>query len=138
MAVSTPAQRRSLWFATLVGPVTWSVYFLAGYSLAEAACRLPLLTGSVWGHSAVTVALLALTAATLLLTLYAAWLAYAHWRRLKGAQPAEKPPTTGGRPAGLEGDTDRFLAVSGILLNGLFALLTIANGLPPLLLPPCG
>ena len=124
MAASTPAQRRSLAIAALAGPLAWSTYFLVGYSLAEAACRLPLLTGTVLGLAAVSFAVLVLTAATAIISLYAGWLAYAHWRRRS-------------RPAGQDGDTDRFLAVSGILLNGLFAFVTIATAVPALVLSPC-
>ncbi len=124
MAASTSAQRRSLAIAALAGPLAWSTYFLVGYSLAEAACRLPLLTRTLFGLAPVAFAVVALTAATTIIALYAGWLAYAHWRRLS-------------RPAGQDADTDRFLAVSGILLNGLFAFVTIATGVPALVLSPC-
>jgi hypothetical protein len=124
MAASTRAQRRSLAFAVLTGPIAWTVYFLAGYSLTEAACRLPLLMGWVGGAglSAVSVGVLVLTVAALLVILYAGWLAYGHWRR----------------PAPAKSEMERFMAVSGLLLNALFGLLTIATGLPALVLAPCG
>jgi hypothetical protein len=64
---------------------------------------------------------LVLTAATLLICVYGGWLAYRHWRRLSG----------------LDAETERFMAVAGILLNGLFAFLALAHGLPTLVLSPC-
>ncbi len=152
MSTSTPAQLRRLLFGALTGPVAWSVYFLAGYSLVEGACRLPPLTAppGAAGLSAVSVVVLVLTLVTVLVTLYAGWLAYAHWRWLEGAPPADPrllgndPPVTGRatgtrvRPAGLDRDTERLMAVGGILLNGLFAFLTIVTGLPAVVLAPCG
>ena len=130
MSTARSSQLRRLWLVALTGPVAWSSYFLAGYSLLEAACRMQVLTAPLGlaGLSAVSVAVLALTAVTVVVILSAGWLALAQWRRLKAAEAGSPQP---------ELEAERFLTVGGLLLSGLFAYLTLATGLPALVLTPC-
>jgi hypothetical protein len=131
--------------------VTWSFHFLAGYGLVEAACQLNTLTApfGVAGLSVVAFLVLLLTVVALLVILYSGWLAYVHWRRLKAEAPEkrrdrrphprakDRAPSAPSGPDGTARDMTRFMAVGGLLLSGLFAFVTIATGLPVLVLAPC-
>jgi hypothetical protein len=120
----------ALWFGLLAGPLIWSVYFMAGYALVEFACKLGLLRFNLLGLSAVSAIIIGLTLVALLATLYAGFVAYQKWQRMRRDESdqvdrgrAEKSPM--------------FMALAGVLLSGLFALLILLTGIPALVLRPC-
>lgn len=112
--LSGPTTRRQQWLGFVLSPVVWTVYFVVMYVLNEAACRLPLLLpGAFFPLATVS------TVLTLGLIGLAVWWA---WRALR------------------EGDgagNGRFLGLSGLLLGGLFVVMTTAVWVAALVLMPC-
>jgi hypothetical protein len=120
----------SPWFHLLASPIIWGVYFLATYSLVEAACQSGFLDTPLVGLSALSVAVLLLTLIALLATLYAGWAAYHQWRTLN-------PQVIENEVARQEALARHFMALSGVWLSALFSLTLLATGLPALVLSPC-
>jgi hypothetical protein len=121
---------RSLWFGLLAGPITWSVYFMAGYSLIEFTCKLGLLEFRILGLAALSAIVVGLTLIALLVTLYAGFLAYRNWQQVQEDEPDRAQQS---RPE----ENSRFMALAGMLLSGLFSLLILLTGIPTFFLPPC-
>ena len=99
-------------------PLAWSVHLLLSYALVALACT----TVNVWMLHAVTVG-------TLAPTLLAGLVAYRAWKRHRAdAGRAVRGPASGWQ---------RFMALSGLLLSGLFGLAILLEGLPVVVLSPC-
>jgi hypothetical protein len=123
-------QLRPLLFGLLAGPVIWSLYFMAGYGLTEFACKMGLLSPSAPQFNWVTITIFVLTLLSLGLVVYAAIYGYRNWDRLNEAQ-------LGASEHDLILSTKEFLAVTGIFLNILFAVIILFTGIPPLFLATC-
>lgn len=110
---SKSAQRR-LWIGFLGGPVVWSLYFVLVYSHDEAACNLNVVAPS-------TVFPVATLFGVLSLGLIGAslYLSYLAWRLGEGQEQA------------------RFAGLAGLVMNGLFVLMTVAVWAITWVLPPC-
>lgn len=112
--LTAPTTRRQQWLGFITSPIVWTVYFVVVYVLDEAACALDLLSPT---------AVLPLTTLFALLTLgfigLAAWLALRAWREGDGA------------------GNGRFLGLSGLLLCGMFTLMTVAVWVAAWVLMPC-
>lgn len=117
------------WFVLLAGPVGFSVLFLAVYLLNELSCNLDYLLDEVAGLTISSVISLVLTAATLALIAYAGYLAYGIWQarrqQVEGDGQADKT------------DNRYFIGLFGVLISGLFVLLSLAIGAAVLWLRPC-
>lgn len=105
-----------LWLAIAAGPAAWAVNQLAGYALVKPVCR---------ADAAGTLVILAATA--LLITVAGAALAWSQALKLKNAD------LTGERTE----DRSLMLAVSGVALNALLALLIVTSASAPAFLSPC-
>lgn len=105
---------RQQWFGFITGPTACSVYFILVYVLDEAACALKSVS-----PTAVLPLTTFLTAVTLGLIGLAGWQAWAAWRW------------------GDDAGNGRFLGLSGLLLSGLFTLMTIATWVAAWVLMPC-
>ena len=123
-------QLRSLLFGLLAGPVTWSLYFMAGYGLTEFACKMGLLRPYKHPLNWVTITISVMTLISMGLVIYAAIYGYRRWDRLNETQ-------LGASEHELILSTKEFLAVAGIFLNILFAVLILITGIPPLFLSTC-
>lgn len=123
-------QLRSLWFGLLAGPIVWTIYFLLGYGLIESVCKLGLLESRILGLATVSTVIVGLTVLALLITLYAGFLAYRNWQRIKDD---ELDGSQSDRPE----ENSRFMALAGLLLSGLFSLTILLTGVPAFILPPC-
>ena len=110
---------RRLWLAIALGPLAWLVYISIGYALVPFACRHP--------GAAPRIALYGGGAATLLVTLVAAILAWPAWWATRRATAEEAPPA--GRI--------RFMAITGFASGALFVVVAIAGIVPLFLLGPC-
>ena len=122
---------RSLWLGLLAGPIVWSLYFIGGYALSEAACYLGFLDGTLLGFNALTTILLLLTTVAFVAIVGIGWLDYQNWRRLRSRRYKEVT-------VGQIDDYGSFMAVVGLMLSGLSALLTLVIGLAVPFLPMCG
>lgn len=120
-----PAVHRRPWLPMLAPPVAWAVAFLFAFGFAEVACAADIAETRLAGVSVVRWAVLAAVAAAAAVALYTGRLSFRWWRELPGE----------GR--GSARGTDRFAAVSGMLLSALFAsgLLFLALTVP--FAPPC-
>lgn len=100
----------------LIGPAAWFLDLQISYALVKWACAT--------GHRAV---LLAVPAASFAAICLAGWMSWTSWRKLGVAD------RTG---ASVE-DRSRFLALAGLGLNAVFALLVLTSLAPRILLTPC-
>jgi hypothetical protein len=120
-----------LWYELLSGPIIWSVYFLAGYLLAELACRIDILPGTLFGMNALSGVLILLTLAALGASVLAGLHGYRTYKKHSRVNEPNQPE---------EMDIDarnRFMALSGLILNVLFVFLILLTGYPLLVLNPC-
>ncbi len=122
---------RTLWLGLFFSPVVWSIFHVTGYLISEAACRTSFLQFQVGGMSALMLALLALTALTLALLVWNGWWSYRSWRHYAAESPEEEYPLQAY-------DRDEFMALSGLLLSGLFILLVLLTAYPFFVLNACG
>lgn len=109
-----PTTRRQQWLGFMLSPAAWTVYFVVIYVLNEAACRLPLLSPMAFFPLATL-----FTGVVLALIGLAGWWAWRAWREGDGA------------------GNGRFLGITGLLLSGLFVVMTTAVWVAALVLPPC-
>ena len=113
-----------LLIATLGAPVAWALHRAVCYFLVALACT------TSWRGTGVTVAILAVTA---VLGAFSAWcgrFSYRRWRALGGEGGWDRALD---RPGGRGG----FYWILGVLLSGLFTLVIVLEGLPPLFVPTC-
>ena len=122
---------RSLFFGLLTGPIVWSLFFMAGYGLTEFACKMGVMQARVLGLTVVTLTIVVLGVIALSITVFAGIFAYRHWDRLDEAELGYHTDQE------LLRSTKEFLALAGILLNILFAVLIILTAIPSLMLAPC-
>ena len=106
-----------LWAAVFAGPAVWFLGMLTNFALAPWACALG------WKPAGFAVTLVALA-----VTLTAGLISWKLWR----AAGLEMPGEIGGTVA-----RDRSLALSGVLLNAMFALVIIAQTIPNIVLKAC-
>lgn len=104
-----------LWAGWVLGPLAWALHLMGSYLLVEWVCR----TGGYW-------ALHALTVGTAVLA-------------LAGAVPGWRSWSAAGRrwPASNDEGPNRFLAVGGMLVSLLSALVILAEGIPNFILDAC-
>lgn len=120
---------RTMTLGFIAGPLTWGIYFLAGYLLIEAGCKSELFGLSLLGLSGISTAVLGLTIIALSIVLFAGWWSYRTWRDRRD----EVPGTDNGGPfeggSWLADGYVRFMTFVGMLLNVLFAVVIIFTGL---------
>jgi hypothetical protein len=115
---------RSLVLGVLIGPISWSVFFLVGYLIAETACTAGILQSSIAGLNLVVVVILAVALLAILVTGFGSLRSYRRWR----AQSSDARQTE---------DLATFLALVGTALNVLFALAIVSTALGLIYLEPC-
>lgn len=117
---SRPLTSAALWFALLGPPLAWTAQLVVGYGVEEADCGK---AGQSWAlhTTAWEVALLALGGVVGVASLAAA---IALWRGSERHAPDPR-----GRIA--------FLAVSALLIDGLFLALIVLTGIGTIVLDPC-
>lgn len=106
-----------LWSGWVIGPGAWSLHLMGSYLLVARACA----ADAMWMLHATTLA-------TLLLSLAGIAVAWRQWGRV-----GRRWPGSGDGEAG----RTRFMAVMGLLICALSALLIVAEGVPNFFLSPC-
>lgn len=111
------------WFAVLAGAGAWATQFIVSYNLTDTGACAPaaphfLASG---GYRPVLVVVNGLAAAVAAVALV---VSHRCWRRLNDADPTP-------------GDRASWLAMAGIMANGLFLLMILASFLPLALLSSC-
>lgn len=108
----------------LVGPVSWTIFFIAGYLVAEAACVAGTLEQNVGGFNLVVIVVVALA---LIAAAVTAWAALWGYRRRRAAD-ADMDDSE---------DLHTFLATATMLLNGLFLLAIVITAVAMFFILPC-
>lgn len=133
MVTQTTAQQpnaRALWRGFLAGPITWIVYFMIGYLLVEVVCKSDFLNFSLLGFPAVSAIILLLTIISVFITLYSGFANYRKWQQAPGDKGLDFTEQLDPGPV-------RFMALAGLLLSGLFALIILMTGISVFMLRPC-
>jgi len=106
-----------LWYGVLIGAAAWKLQLVVNYALVPYACWHRV---EIVNHGA--------SLATFLLALTGAWVAWGSWK-----ETGEDFDTELGGPVG----RSRFMALGGMALSALFALLILGQWIPNLFLSPC-
>lgn len=121
---------KTLWFGMFGSPVIWSIHLILGYTFSEAACTAGLLNFTIAGADGVMLVLILWTLLAMAGILWNGWWSYRSWRHYAALNPEEEHPLQAF-------DRDEFLALSGLLLSGIFFLLLLINLYPFFVLRPC-
>lgn len=124
---------RTLALSALVGPISWSTFFIVGYLIAEAACIAGFWQSNVAGLSLVVVVIIALAA---VFTLLSAGVSVWTFRRWRAADQREQQTREGEHVQQTE-DLGAFLALAATGLNVLFALAIVITAVSMIFLVPC-
>ena len=111
-------------YSLLVGPIAYSIFFVAGYLLVETACETGILLRRLAGIPLVLLLVVALSVVTLGLIAYGGIHAYRAW----GARRDQDL---------LAEERDQFMALSALILTTLFGLGTVLTALSVVVLEPC-
>jgi len=113
-----------MFLVTLIGPLSWGVFFLAGYLTAEASCFLGLFQRTAAGLDLLVVIDAALGLVATLISGLSAVYAFRRWRRERA---------TGSETE----NVNAFLALMAALLGALFALANLTTAFSFIFLAPC-
>lgn len=111
-------------YSLLVGPIAYSIFFVAGYLLVEAACRTGILLRQVVGIPLALLLVVGLGVLVLALIAYGGIRAYRAWSPRR-----DQDLLAEGR--------DEFMALAALILTALFGLATVLTALSVLVLEPC-
>jgi hypothetical protein len=116
------------WLTLLVGPLTWSFYFLLVYTLGEFGCRGGWLQTTVLGLPAPGLVVSVITVVALVVGGAATRRVYGQWRAASRRQQENWPETE---------DRDRFMRLAGWMLGLLFTYMILLTGISALVVPQC-
>ncbi|MWJ26980.1 hypothetical protein LG290_04900 [Halomonas sediminis] len=108
-----------LWTGWVVGIIAWTLHLIASYLLVSWVCA----TGNYWALHGVTLATLAMSVA-------GGWVAWRQWSEVGRQWPDAGDPQA-------QTSRIRFMAVGGLMISGLSALLIVAEGIPNFFLSAC-
>jgi hypothetical protein len=115
------------WIVLLISPVVWTLSFGIIYLLNEAVCGLHFWRRFVWDEiTAVIPVMLLILLLTLGVTIGNAWFGWKMWRKASLAAQDEAAA-----------ERDRFIGAAGMMMGGLFAVLTGGLTVVVLWLQPC-
>ena len=115
--LAEPRSAAALWYGVLAGAFAWKLQLVVNYAVVPYAC---------WHRFELMNHLASL--ATFFLALSGAWVAWRSWKRAGEEWDTER--------GGLVGRS-RFMALGGLALSLLFALLILGQWIRNLLLSPC-
>jgi hypothetical protein len=105
------------WVGLLLPPIAWGIQLQTVYLTSEFGCYT---SDFLWNHI--------VSVAMFVLSIFGGFIAYTKWRSLaSGTDTAADSPI----------DRKRFMAIGGMLLGVLFAVLIFAQWLPTLMGVPC-
>jgi len=104
------------WFAVLAGPTAWSLQFIVSYNVTDTGACTPAASHFLasGGFRPVVAVVSALAAA---ITAVGLVVSYRCWKRLRGQDPTP-------------GERASWLAVAGMMSNGLFLIMIVGSFLP--------
>lgn len=112
--------RTALWFGFLGGAVAWTLHLLAASFISEWGCLTGLARWQWLGLTSIAWLLIAASVLMLLLAIWATWVAYRLQHQLSEA---------GSTPLDRHG-TATFLARAGLITNGVFTFIILAQCVP--------
>lgn len=118
----------SLWGSLATGAVIWSLHLVVSYALVSLACERGLLQATWGGLTLARWVTIGLTVLAAFAVLFAGVVAHRNWRQLRRTRT-----TNGDEPGG----RFRFMALMGVLLNGIFLLAIVVSFFPIIFLPLC-
>jgi hypothetical protein len=123
----TPRRELLTWFGLLGPPLAWTLQFLFGFTVSEAACNE---AGTRWGVAVddLTLAATAVAAAITVLAGLSALAVFRGTRQARGEGGAEEKPPLG---------RVHFLATVGVAVTPLFLFIIVMNGVGVLVLTNC-
>jgi hypothetical protein len=116
-AIPDARHLRALWIGLLLAPIAFLINLELAYALVPTACS---------SRNEVPVHLVHL--ACLLLTIYGLMTAWRSWKVTGATWPGEQ-----GDPL----SRSRFMALTGMLVSGMFLLVIVAQWIPTFVLDPC-
>lgn len=120
---------RGLLFGLLAAPIAWAALHMFDYLWIETACQAGLLGGTMAGLTGVAWVVVAATLVALVISVAAGVISFRRWQSLREPDDDDDLEPVEAR--------SRFLALSGVLVSALFALLIIMTGVPVFLMAPC-
>ena len=127
---NTPVSSRRQCFRLLAVPIVWMTHFVFLYMVDEFVCKIDFFTTEYFGLSVAAIMILLSTVATLAITGYAGWSSYRIWR---STNVEDQPEWQRER----EESRLRFMGLSGVLISGMFFLLTVGLAVAVIVLSPC-
>ena len=115
---SSSRENLALWIGLLGTAVIWFVQLECNYALVPWACS----NGTSWALYATTILFLVCGAIP-------GWVAWKCWIASEEGKRTDRESSGGGRR--------RFMALTGILMSGLFFLLILAQAIPTFFINPC-
>ena len=112
-----PRGLAALWYGLLIGAVAWKLQLVVNYAVVPYAC---------WNR--VEFVNHAASFAMLALALSGCWVAWGSWKKTGEGTDMEMGGVVG---------RSRFMALGGMALSGLFALMILGQWIPNLVLSPC-
>lgn len=107
-----------LWVGWVIGPVAWALHLLISYVLVTWVCE----SGHHWTLHVTTLV-------TLVMSLIGAWLTWRQWSVAGRQWPGGNDSRSSSRI--------QFMAVGGLMLSVLSALLIVTEGIPNFFLGAC-
>jgi hypothetical protein len=106
-----------LWFGFLGGAIAWLLHLFIGYLLVGYAC-----------HFGLTFLIHIVSVVLLGVSLLSGWVSYRSWQDLGRSTEDEGEGVIG---------RSRWMALSGMVAGGWFAVVIVAQWIPVFMLPPC-
>jgi hypothetical protein len=116
----------SQWFGVSAGPVLWSVCLGISYPMIAIGCNIGFIRPQIIGLSGIEIPVALMSIVAVLITLLAAGISWRNWHRLKDSNGGNAPR-----------DRGRFMAVSGMALSILFAIVMLVEAAPIFFFAPC-
>lgn len=107
-----------LWFGFLAGPLGWTAHLLLSYPLVPLVCA-----------SGLEIILYLVSLVTMAVIVVGGFVTWRIWQRARKDVPRDDDDRAVIRT--------RFMALTGLLMNGLFLFVTAVESLPILLQDPC-
>lgn len=124
-----PVARRPLWFGFLAGPIIWSIHLSVTYFVVTLACTTRVFDWSWFGFAGAEIVHTLASVIALGAVGFMAYWTSTLFNRAGGTQAYGDSDGAAGR--------SRFMALGGLLMNGLFFIAILAAAVPGFFLGVC-
>ena len=119
------------WWTALNGPVTWFIYFMLVYMIADLGCQAGWGQVLVMGFNLVELLVVLSTIIAVLVTLLGVWMSYRDWHTVREI-------SRGDSPIDRLLERRQFIAFSGMIMSILFTFAILVTAVPVGFLSACG